>query len=249
MLTLAGLGLWDEKDLTLRGVEAAKQADKVYIELYTSRWHGKEQLEKLIGKEATELKRDDLEQNSDKIIEEAKKSNVVVFVPGDPLVATTHLILVEAAKKAEIPFKIIHNASIASAICETGLHLYKFGATATIPFPEKTENTPPESVYNTLKKNKKAGLHTLLLLDITPERCMTPNEGMETLLDIEKSKKEGIFTENAQVVVLTRVGSKDSELVFGQVKDLINLDFGEPPMVIVVPSKLHFTEKEYLESL
>ena len=51
MLTLIGLGLYDEKDLTLRGIEQAKKADKAYIELYTSKWHGNiKNLEKLIGK-------------------------------------------------------------------------------------------------------------------------------------------------------------------------------------------------------
>ncbi len=40
MLTLIGLGLFDEKDLTLKGLEEAKNADKLYVELYTSYWHG-----------------------------------------------------------------------------------------------------------------------------------------------------------------------------------------------------------------
>jgi hypothetical protein len=36
MLYLIGLGLGDEKDITLRGLEAVKKCEKVYMEAYTS---------------------------------------------------------------------------------------------------------------------------------------------------------------------------------------------------------------------
>lgn len=36
MLYIIGLGLGNEKDITLRGLEAVKACDKVYIESYTS---------------------------------------------------------------------------------------------------------------------------------------------------------------------------------------------------------------------
>lgn len=246
MLVLIGLGLHNEKDLTLRGIEAAKNADKAYIELYTSVWRGKEKLEKIIGKEIEELKREDLEQHASRIIDEAKTKNVVVFVPGDPMIATTHTILIEQARKDNIEVNIVHNASIVSAIGETGLHIYKFGASATVPFPEKTKGRPPESVYNVIKLNKKTGLHTLLLLDITPEHCMTANEAMEILLSIEKQRKEDVFTEETEVVVFVRAGSDESLVLFGKVSELKNRDFGKPPMVLIVPGIMHFTEKEYL---
>lgn len=249
MLTLVGLGLSDEKDLTLRGIEAAKNADRIYIELYTSVWRGKDALEKIVGKRIEELKREDLEQKADKIVDEAKTKDIVVFVPGDPLIATTHTILVEQAKKCNITISIVHNASIVSAIAETGLHIYKFGAAATVPFPEKTKGKLPESVYDVIKLNKRAGLHTLLLLDITPERSMDANEAMKLLLGIEEQRKEGVFTNEAEVVVFARAGSIDSKIVCGKVAELMEKDFGEPPMVIIVPGILHFTEREYLKQI
>lgn len=248
MLTLVGLGLYDENDLTLRGIEAAKAADKLYIELYTSVWHGKEKLEKIIGKPIVELRRDDLEQRARKIVDEAKTKDVVIFVPGDPMIATTHSILIEEARKAGIEAKVIHNASIVSAIAETGLHIYKFGATATVPFREKTGGKLPESVYDTIKMNKANGLHTLLLLDITPGHCMTASEAMRTLLAIEEQRKEDVFTDDTEIVVFARVGSDDSLVVFGKVGELKEKNFGAPPMVLIVPGILHFTEKEYLTS-
>ncbi len=246
MLTLVGLGLYNEKDLTLRGIEAAKQADTIYIELYTSVWHGKEKLEETIGKKIEELEREDLEQHANRIVEQAKTKNIVIFVPGDPMIATTHITLIEQAKKDNVEVNIVHNASIISAIGETCLHIYKFGATATVPFPEKTKGKLPESIYDVIKLNKKTGLHTLLLLDITPERCMTANEAMKLLLTIEEQRKESIFTDDTKVVVFARAGSGDSLIVFGKVREMKNKDFGKPPMVLIVPGILHFSERDYL---
>jgi len=247
MLTLVGLGLYDEKDVTLRGIEAAKAADAVYIELYTNAWRGKDALEKIVGKKITELKREDLEQGAAKIISEAKTKDVVLFVSGDPLVATTHSAILNDAKKAGVETKIVHNASIISAIGETGLHVYKFGATATVPFPEKTGGKPPGSVYDVLKSNKTAGLHTLLLLDITPERCMTPNEAIEILFEIEKKRGEKNFTDETELVVFARAGAPDSKIFFGNVRELKGTDFRKPPMAMIVPGRLHFSERDFLE--
>ena len=51
MLTLIGLGLWNKEDISVRGLNRAKNADKVYIELYTSKWHGNiKKLEEIINK-------------------------------------------------------------------------------------------------------------------------------------------------------------------------------------------------------
>lgn len=36
MLYLVGLGLHDEKDVTVRGMEAIKGSERVYLEAYTS---------------------------------------------------------------------------------------------------------------------------------------------------------------------------------------------------------------------
>ena len=249
MITLVGLGLHDEKDLTLRGIEAAKAADSVYIELYTSVWKGKEALERVFGKPIKELVRADLEQRAGEIVAEAKTRDVVVLIPGDPMIATTHSILMDEAKGAGIEARIVHNASIVSAIAETGLHIYKFGATATVPFREKTGGRLPESVYDTIKMNKANGLHTLLLLDITPERSMTANEAMRTLLAIEEQRREGVFADDMDVVVFARAGSKKPLIAFGKVNEMKAKKFGEPPMVVIVPGTLHFTEKEYLSGL
>jgi diphthine synthase len=215
--------------------------------MYTNAWRGKDGLEKALGRKVAELKREDLEQGAVKLIDEAGTKDVVLFVSGDPLVATTHSTLLADARKAGVGTRVVHNASIVSAIGETGLHFYKFGATATVPFPEKTGGRLPESVYDILKSNKAAGLHTLLLLDITPERCMTPNEAMRTLLALEKEYDKSVITDDTDAIVFARAGAPDSRIFSGKLRELADTDFGNPPMVLIVPGKLHFSESEYLE--
>lgn len=252
MLILIGLGLFDEKDLTLRALEEAKKADKAFIELYTSKWHGNLKiLQKLIGKKVEVLSRKDLEEESSKLLEQAKAQNIIIFVQGDALIQTTHITLLQEAKKLGIKTKVIHNASIISAIGETGLHPQKFGPYITIPFPEKTKGKLPESVYDIIKMNKARGLHTLCLLDVIAEKnkYMSPQEAIEILLDMENKRKEGIFTEETEAIVFTHAGSEKPLIVYGKVKDIINRDFGESPAVLIVPGILHFTEKEYLALL
>lgn len=247
-----GLGLFDEKDLTLRGMEEAKKADKVFIELYTGKWHGSlKKLEKMIGKQIQVLKRKDLEEESYKLLEQAKTQKIAIFVQGDPLIATTHTSLILEARKLGIKTRIIHNSSIVSAIGETGLHIYRFGPSVTIPFPEKTKGKLPESAYDLIKMNKARGLHTLCLLDVIGEenKFMSPKEAMKTLLEIENKRKEGVFTKETEVVVFARAGSEKPLIVYGKVKNFMDKDFGEPPAVLIVPGILHFTEKEYLEKI
>ena len=243
-LKLIGLGLNNEKSLTIEGSESLKKSDKVYLELYTSKWNGKiENLEKMINKKIQTLKRSDLEEDSKKILEEAKAQNISILVLGDPLVATTHATLLLEAKKLGIKTQIIHNTSIYSAVAETGLHLYKFGATITIPFPEKTNDQIPETIFKTINENKHQGLHTLCLLDLISEKnkYMTPKEAMEILL-----KSENISEED-EIIIFGRAGSDKTLIIYGKIKNLLKKDFGYPPFVLIIPGKLHFTEKEYLE--
>ena len=96
-------------------------------------------MKNLVGKDVKLLKRADLEEGQRNFSEQAKKTNVAIFVPGKPLAATTHIDLAYEARGRRIPVKIIHNASIFSAIGETGLQLYKFGKTATVPLNGRLE--------------------------------------------------------------------------------------------------------------
>ncbi|MBI4167529.1 MAG: diphthine synthase, partial [Candidatus Aenigmarchaeota archaeon] len=144
MLTLVGLGIWDENDLSLKGLEAIKKADIAYVELYTNLWHGDlKKLEKLVNRTIVVVARKDVEDGFAKILGEAKIKNVCLLVAGDPLSATTHTDLIVQARKINIETKIIHASSICTAVAVFGLQLYKFGKTATMPLPEKKGNVLP----------------------------------------------------------------------------------------------------------
>lgn len=249
MLYLIGLGLYDEKDITLKGVEVAKGCDSIYLETYTSLWHGSlDKLEKAIGKKIVTLQRSDLEEKSARLIQEAKSKDVAVFVPGDPLVATTHTSLITEAREEKIGVRIIHASSVFSAIAETGLHIYKFGKTATVAYPEK--NFYPKTPYEILAENLKTGAHTLFLLDVkaAESRYMTVSEAVEILLELESKEKKKIFTPETKCVGVARLGG-DTMIKYSTAESLRKAEFGRPPHVLIVPGKMHFAEEEYLEEL
>lgn len=66
------------------------------------------------------------------------------------------------AREVNVKTQIVHNASILNAIGVTGLQLYSFGETVSIPF--FTETSELESFFDKICENKKRGLHTLCLL-------------------------------------------------------------------------------------
>jgi diphthine synthase len=247
-LVFVGLGLNDEKGISLNGLEEAKTADQVFMELYTSLLpdFSMRDLEALIHKQIQVLSRLNLEEENGKLILEAAESGKAVFlVPGDPFIATTHVTLRIEAAKRQIPTRIVHGASIVSAIISSsGLHNYKFGKTVTIPFVENFSETP----YNVIAQNKQQGLHTLCLLDLKAEekRYLTICEALKMLKGIEEKKQLGIATDDALAIGLARAGSITPTLRADFIGELLKFDFGEPPMTLIFPGQLHFMEAEAL---
>ena len=244
MLILAGLGIGDELSITLEEINEAKRCDKIYIEFYTNVWNGNlENLENIIGKNIEVLKRKDLEENSSKIIEEAIEKDVIIFIPGDPLVATTHISLIIDSIKRGVKYRILHNSSIISAIFETGIHTYKIGGIVTIPFKEKFSKKPSH-IIKTIKRNLKNKLHTICLLDIDLEnnRMMSLKEALEFLI-----KYVGL-DKNYKIVVASNLGKDSRKIIFNSIEKLMNIDL-DKPITIVIPGELHFTEEEFLNSI
>ncbi|MDI6721771.1 MAG: diphthine synthase, partial [Candidatus Aenigmarchaeota archaeon] len=135
MLYIIGLGLNDEMDMSLKGIEAMKRCDEIYCELYTNKWNGSiKALEEITGKKITTIDREKAE--SDFLAEKAKECDVALLVPGDPFSATTHFEIFVECKKGNIGVEIIHSSSIFTAIAQAGLDLYKFGRTTTIVKPQ-----------------------------------------------------------------------------------------------------------------
>jgi len=250
-LTFIGLGLHDEGGISLAGLERARLADRIYIERYTNHMPrlSLKRLEEFLGKPISELNRRDLEELPEHtILRDAEHRDVVLLVPGDPLVATTHIDLRLRADKAGIPTEVVHGASIYSAVASVvGLQIYKFGRTVTIPHP--TPIYRPETPYDVLKENMAHGLHTLVLLDIDAEgaRYMRVEEGLRYLLKIEEKRREGVVSLKRLAVGLSGVGSPSQKVKGGSVESLLKADFGDPPHSLVFPAVLHFMEAEALK--
>ncbi len=247
MLYLIGLGLSDEKDISLKGLEAVKKCDKLYLESYTSRLAcKKEDLEMLYGKKV-ELAGREFVESAEQLLKEAKSGSVALLVIGDPLCATTHWDILQRAKELKIKTEVIHNASIINAVGATGLQVYKFGKTTSIPFP--SEKYEIETPYNIIKENKSIGAHTLVLLDLDPakNKFLSVNEAIEILRKIERKRNEKVFLPKDWCVGVARLGSKDQKIVSGTVLEVSDADFGPPPHALIVPGSLHFVEEEALK--
>ena len=95
------------------------------------------------------------------------------------------------------------------------------------------------------------GLHTMCYLDIRAEKkkYLTINEALQTLLDLEKKRKEQVITLRTQDVGVARVGSNEPMVKAGYIEEVINYDFGAPPHTLIFPDKLHFMEAEALITL
>jgi diphthine synthase len=249
MLTFIGLGLYDENDISIKGLEAIREADVVYAEFYTSRLMGStlEKMEALYGKKVIVLSREDVEQRpKDSVLRDALDRKVAFLTGGDAMVATTHVDLRLRAGQMGIETRIVHGASIQSAVCGlTGLQSYRFGKSATIAFPYK--GIISETPYDTIRMNRKNGLHTLLFLDIDRDKgYMTIGQGIELLLAAEDRRRECVVT-GALCVGVARAGSPCPCVRAGTIESLASFDFGGPLHIMVIPAELHFLEDEALQ--
>lgn len=267
MLYIVGLGLGDEKDITLKGLEAVKKCEKVYIEAYTSLLSfglasdGLSTLENLYGKQLIVADREMVEEKADAMLDEARQSDVAFLVVGDPFGATTHSDLVVRAKQMGVKVKVVHNASVMNAIGVCGLQLYRYGETVSIPF--FTETWRPDSFYGKIKQNHSLGLHTLCLLDIRvkeptleslcrgkkqyePPRFMSINTAIEQLLEVEQNRQENVYSEDTTCVGFARIGSEDQMIITGSMRKLLTVDFGKPLHCLVIVGETHPLEEEML---
>ncbi|KAF8870482.1 Diphthine synthase [Infundibulicybe gibba] len=267
MFYIIGLGLSDEMDITLRGLEAVKSSTRVYLEAYTSiLMIQKERLvftlnlarkEAFYGKSLILADRDMVETQSDVILENAHKEDVSLLVVGDPFGATTHTDIILRARALNIPTRVIHNASIMNAVGACGLQLYNFGQTVSLVF--FTDTWKPDSFYDRIKENAELGLHTLVLLDIKvkeqseenlargrkiyePPRYMSVPVAVSQLLETESHRKSGILTTETLAIALSRVGGGEDHqrIVAGTLGDLSmhgEEAFGEPLHSLVIVGK------------
>ncbi|XP_010779355.1 diphthine methyl ester synthase, partial [Notothenia coriiceps] len=143
--------------------------------------------------------------------------------------------------------------------------LYNFGETVSLVF--WTETWKPESFYDKICKNRKAGQHTLCLLDIKvkeqsienmmrgkkifePPRFMTVGQAADQLIQIiERRREEGGelgVTEDTVCVGVARLGADDQLIRTGTLRQLVSCDLGEPLHSLVVTGHLHPLEVDML---
>ena len=247
-LHLIGLGLNNEKDITVHGLETVKRCDKIYLEGYTSLLQvSKEKLEKFYGKEIILANREMTEQGDEKIVSESAEMEVAFLIIGDVFSATTHIQLFKLAKEKGVKVEVINNASVLNAVGIVGLELYKYGKITSIPFIE--DHPMLETPYNVLKDNLSLGLHTLFLLDLKPEldKFMTVNSALEILEKIEERKKEKIISDETVVIGCARLGCDDFIVKSGKLASIKKCDFGGPLHCLIIPGKMHFVEEEVME--
>jgi diphthine synthase len=249
-LVFIGLGLFDEQDLTLRGLNELRSSDKIYAEFYTSKLQNfnQKQFEQQIGKKITVLSRQETEKGII-LLDSAAENKTSFIVCGDPMMATTHVDLRIRAIQKGIKTKIIHNASIITAAPGLlGLQNYKFGRTTTIAYPQG--NYFPMSPYEVIKENKKNGMHSLILLDIQQDnnQYMTANEAIDLLIQMESHHKKKIITPETIVCVIAQAGSHQPTVIADSINTLQTKEFGPPLHTLVLPGDLHFMEIEALET-
>uniref|UniRef100_A0AAY4BD92 diphthine methyl ester synthase n=1 Tax=Denticeps clupeoides TaxID=299321 RepID=A0AAY4BD92_9TELE len=241
MLYLIGLGLGDATDITVKGLEIVRRCSRVYLEAYTSMLTvGKGALEEFYGRELLLADRDMVEQEADGILKDADVSDVAFLVVGDPFGATTHSDLVLRAVTAGIEYRVVHNASIMSAVGCCGLQLYNFGETVSIVF--WTDTWKPESFYDKIKRNRDMGMHTLCLLDLLAHVCRKIFEPARYM----SAAQAAAVTEDTVCVGLARVGAEDQAIRAGTLRELASCDLGGPLHSVIVTGHLHPLEVDML---
>jgi len=225
---MIGLGL-DNQEITQKGLEALKQVENAYAEFYTNT--ANINLEDLPA-DIEILGREDVEQE-DKILESAKENDTAFLVSGDPLTATTHYDIKHRAEEKDLDVKVIHAPSIFTSIAETGLNVYKFGRTVTLP---KEGN--PDSIKKYVKKNDSIGLHSLILLDIDYDG----SEAAEKLINLG-------LEDNREAILVERANHDSMNIAASTLQEISNSNLGETPHSIILTGKKSFKEKEFTEPL
>ncbi|WP_137283319.1 diphthine synthase [Halorussus salinisoli] len=246
MLTFVGLGLYDERSITVEGRDALRDADSVFAEFYTS---------KLLGATVSDLEayhdtdievrdRAGVEQDPEAILRAGEDGDAVFLTAGDTMISTTHVDLRLRAEERGVDTRVVHAPTAESAASGlTGLQNYRFGKATTLPFEyAHGADGVPASVTDAIDQNRERGLHTLVYLDIKVrnDEYMTADHAADLLAD-----EYG----DVLAVVVARAGSPDPLVAADRISALADRDFGDPLHLLVVPGDLHHIEADALAEL
>jgi len=257
MLTFIGLGLYDERSVTVEGRAALRNADRVFAEFYTSRLVGAdvEDLEAAHDVDIEVRTREGVERDPDPILEAAERedADVAFLTAGDTMISTTHTDLRLRAETRGIDTRVIHGVTAQSAASSlTGLQNYRFGKAATLPFPyAHGADGIPESVVETIEANRERGLHTLVYLDIKvgagPRGRGADHEEYMTADDAAGMLAAG--WRDVLAVAVARAGSPEVVVAADTLSALATRAFGDPLHMLVIPGDLHHVEADALRGL
>ncbi|RLM71093.1 diphthine synthase [Halorubrum sp. Atlit-8R] len=255
MLTFIGLGLYDERSVTVEGREALRAADRVFAEFYTSRLVGADvaDLEAYHGVNVEVRDRAGVERDPEPILEAAADGDAAFLTAGDTMISTTHTDLRLRAEERGIDTRVIHGVTAQSAASSlTGLQNYRFGKATTLPFPyAHGGDDVPASVVETIEANRERGLHTVVYLDIkvgTGPSGPDPDHEEYMTADVAADLlAEGWADELA--VAVARAGSPDAVVAADRLSALADREFGDPLHLLVIPGDLHHVEADALVGL
>jgi len=235
MLYLIGLGL-NSDGISKFGLDIVNRCKKVYLENYTVDFpYSIEELQEVIGKKIKLADREKVE--SLELVDEAQKMNLALLIYGSPLTATTHISLIQEAKRLGVKYKIIYNASIFDAVAETGLQIYKFGKITSMPAWKKSYE--PDSFMEVVQQNLSMKAHSLILCDIGLDF-------QDALVQLENSARKHKIPLK-KLVVCQALGAKHKKIFYKEIEELKEFTGVRKPYCIIIPSKIHFLEKEVLE--
>lgn len=246
-LHLVGLGLGSKSYLTLKALEVMEGADELLLDTYTG-WVAPELLGWLrqrFGGRLRRASRKELEDGAPDVARAAGEREVAVLVPGDPLVATTHISLLLEAERQGIPYTVTYGVSAYSAAASaSGLQAYKFGRATTLP----KSGAGAETCYRVIAENMERGLHTLVLLD-TADGGLEAQEALQMLMEVEEELGRGVLRGERLTIVLVRLGAEEELVWVGEAREAAERRYPPPPHMLVFPGELHFAESEALVRL
>lgn len=248
MLRLVGLGLGPPEHMTLKAIKALEESDIVYLDTYTSPLPSEllEFLRSRLGDRLLLAGRQDLEDRVAELVDKAAAMSVAVAVPGDPLIATTHIaILIEAVSRG-VDFEIVYGvSSVSAAIGSSCLSSYRFGRIVTVPRDASVESL--KTIYRSIEENIEAGLHTLVLLDVA-EGGLSASEAVKMLLKAG-AEAGGRLNPDSMVIVLARLGYRDEVRAACRASDVSSLQLPPPPHIVIIPAELRSYERDAIKKL
>ena len=124
-------------------------------------------------------------------------------------------------------------------IAETGLQLYKFGKTSSMP-NWKEHTNKPTSFMNYIKENQSIKAHTLILTDISLEI----KEAMNQL----KESSEQTQVPVKKIIAISNAGTDNQKIFYNNLNNLANQNI-TMPFCLIIPGELNHMETEAIEEL